>query len=204
MDWESMDLEALKEKFRNKAAVDIKDVNIAMRAVPFLVREVCRLEAELAEAEKRIAFLTPKVARNLPVEKSGSRGSVKWETRVDEKRNILYISLAGRFDYRSAKAATSHIMQVSQNLRQGFGFVADLNELDPNYDRKFIFHLRKVVYNLSLIGIGKVVCLLPPAVANMKAVFQEKSGSGGYHVFTAQTIHEAEEILRNAGKFLQT
>ncbi len=203
MDWESMDLKTLKEKYRNKASVNIKDVDIAMKAVPFLVREVCRLESELSEAEKRINFLTPKLARRHPLKKSGSLGDVRWETRVDEKKNILYMEMAGRFNYRSAKTATSHIMAVTPNLRPGFDLVVNLDELDHRYDRKFIFHLRKVIYNLNLIGIGKVVCILNPKVSPIKEIFGEKSQAGGYSLFTARTVHEAEGILENAGKYLQ-
>lgn len=198
-----MDLKTLKEKYRNKASVDIKDVDIAMKAVPFLVREVCRLESELSEAEKRINFLTPKMARRHPLKKSGRLGDVRWEARVDEKKNILYMEMAGRFNYRTAKAATSHFMAVTPNLRPEFDFVVNFHDLDHRYDMKFIFHLRKVIYNLNLIGIGRGVCILNPKVSPIKAIFEENSKARGYSLFTARTVQEAEEILENAGKYLQ-
>ena len=58
-----MDLAALKSKYRHKTAVDLKDFDTALSAVPFLVREVERLEGELAEREKRIAHLQSMLQR---------------------------------------------------------------------------------------------------------------------------------------------
>ena len=68
-----MDLAALKSKYRHKTAVDLKDFDTALSAVPFLVREVERLEIEVAEREKRITHLQTQLKGRTPVRPGGEK-----------------------------------------------------------------------------------------------------------------------------------
>lgn len=52
-----MDLQELKDRFRHKTKADLSDLDIALQAVPFLVRKVEALEAELSNYEKRVEHL---------------------------------------------------------------------------------------------------------------------------------------------------
>lgn len=60
-----LDIELLKNKFRHKAEADVKDINLAIKAAPFLVKEVIRLEEELELKEKMIERLKKKLSVNL-------------------------------------------------------------------------------------------------------------------------------------------
>ncbi len=198
-----MDLDELKSKYLNKAAVDIKDVHLAMKAVPFLLREVVKLENALEKAEKRIAFLTPDEAQRPPLKRKGDRPGGKWEVEVNEKENVLLFILAGKLDYATAKQATGHIMAVSGHLMADMDVVADLSGVETRFDRKFLFHLRKVFYNLKLIGIGRVVRIVNPKAPGLMKLFEEQALECPFRLYTARTVHEAEQILEHAGKFLK-
>jgi hypothetical protein len=198
-----MDLDALKAKFRHKTTVDLKDIDIALSAVPFLVREVERLERELGERDKRIAHMQSQLQRRIPLSKVGKRGSSEWETRVDEDANRLYIRLAGGFDYASAKAASNAILQVLPNIRKGFDVINDISGLGPEFPPKALFHLRKVMYNLKKTGAARVVRIAPKAPA-MTLLFDQAAQSAGFQVHTAGNLAEAEALLYRSSQFLKT
>ena len=114
-----MDIEEIKSRFLNKSVADVKDVDLALKAAPFLIRELVKLQEELALAEERIAYLSSKFKKQPPSNKSGKRGDAEWDIRLDEKRNRLYIVMNGIFDHRSGKSATQNINQVLENARKG-------------------------------------------------------------------------------------
>lgn len=198
-----MDLDELKLKYLKKAAVDIKDVHLAMKAVPLLLREVARLEEDLRKAEQRIVFLTPGVSERPPLKRSGERVGGKWEVSVNEKDNLLLFILAGKLDYATAKQATGHIMAVTGHLMKNMDVVADLSCVDTHFDRKFLFHLRKVFYNLKLIGIGRVVRVVNPDAPVLMKLFEEQALECPFRLYTARNVQEAEQILELAGKYLK-
>ena len=105
-----MELSELKKKFRHRSIVDIKDVEIAMKAVPFLVREIEKLEEKVAGYQKRLDHLSGLLQKKRPpMEKTGQKNKMKWEARVNEEENRLYINLSGELDYR---LLNSHPMQL--------------------------------------------------------------------------------------------
>ena len=198
-----MDLDALKAKFRHKTSVDLKDIDIALNAVPFLVREVERLEGELAERNKRIAHMQSQLKRRIPLSKVGKKGAAEWEARVDEDANRLYIRLAGGFDYASAKAASNAILQVLPNIRKGFDVINDISGLGPEFPPKALFHLRKVMYNLKKMGAARVVRIVPQGQALIR-LFDQAAQGAGFQVHTAASLAEAEALLDRSSRFLKT
>ena len=61
-----MDLNEIKEKFRHKTRADLQDVDLALRAVPVLVREIERLEKLLNESEKKYNHLSDLFGKKRP------------------------------------------------------------------------------------------------------------------------------------------
>jgi hypothetical protein len=197
-----MDLAALKSKYRHKTAVDLKDFDTALSAVPFLVREVERLEGELADREKRIAHLQSQLQRRTPLARVGKKGACQWETRVDEETNRLTIRLAGDFDYAGAKAASNAILQVLPNIRQDFDVINDISDLGPVFPPKAMFHLRKVLYSLKKSGAARVV-RVAPKTQTLILPFDQAAQEAGFKVLTAGSLAEAQALLEHSSRFLK-
>lgn len=195
-----MDLSDIKTRFRHRAKANLTDIDIVLEALPMLVREVERLESEVAEAEKRIAHLSRKQP---PLFKKGRKGAAKWDVRVDENKNRLYLYLSGRFDLNGAKLASNHIISISFNLREGFDLINDVTELTLTLDKKVIFHIRKVIYHLEQAGLRRSVRVVAPDNQNTSHLFAKMLPDGVISE-TAQSLEEAESMLENARRFLKS
>ncbi len=199
-----MNLDELKEKFKHKSSVDLKDIDIALKAVPFLIREVMQMEGQLKENEKRIAHLSDLINKKRPpLDKKGQKGDAKWETSVDEENNRLYIKLSGKFDYKSAKMASNSILTILPNLRDGFDVIDDISELDPEVSKRIMFHLKKVQYNLEQLKISRVIQIINPEVETLAGLFDAGAKEKGYQIYKVENIKDAESILQSGGKFLK-
>lgn len=199
-----MDINELKKKFRHKASADVKDVDIAMKAVPFLVREYERLENQIKEYEKRICHLSDLLNRKRPpLERKGEKGGARWETRVDEEKNRLYIKLSGKFSYKTAKMASNSILTIISNLRDGFDVIDDVSEMDPDVNKRLMFHLKKVKYNLEQLQIARVIRIINPESETLAGLFDAGAKEKGYQIFKVHTVEDAESILENVGRFLK-
>jgi hypothetical protein len=199
-----MDLEDLKNRFKSKMRADLKDIDIVLRATPFLCREICRVEEELAIAEKRIAFLTEQLNRKMPpMEKEGEREGCRWKAEIDAKHNMLVSFLSGEFDYRTAKIATNQILETIPHLQYDCNVVFDISGISSGSDKKLIFHLRKVVYQIRQIGIKRMALVTDPAMPAIGFVFEEYSEKDGYKVHKASSVEEAKNAILNVDRFLK-
>lgn len=198
-----MDLNLLKEKFRHKRKVELSDIDLALTAVPFLVREVDRLEAELESDKRRIAHLSSLLSKRPPASKTGKKGQGAWEVRVDEDKNRLYMSLSGFLNYQSAKEASNAIISVIANLRENADAVSDLREL-KGFDQRAVFHIRKIAYTLDYVGVKRVIQIMsddPQLATQLRKIY---SHEGEYKMSEAKSPEDAEAFLDSSRQFLKT
>lgn len=199
-----MDLEDLKARFKTKMRADLKDIDIVLKATPFLCREVCRLEEELEAYDKRIQFLTEQLSRRMPpMQKEGERKGCKWKAEVDGKHNTLTVFLSGEFDYRTAKVATNQIIETLPHLQHDCGIIFDVQGISPGSDKKLIFHLRKTMHHLRQIGIKRLIYIPNKDISPIGFVFEEYSEKDNFKVHTSPTVEEAREALMNVERFLK-
>ncbi len=199
-----MELNELKNKFRHRSSVDIKDVEIAMKAVPFLVREIEKMEDKIADYEKRLDHLSGLLKRKRPpLEKTGQKNNTRWEVRIDEDENRLYFHLAGELDYNAVKLASNGIITVLSNLREGYDVINDFTELQGPFKKRVIFHLRKLVYNFSQTGIANLVCIKTTDIKPITDIFQSGAKAEGFQAFEVSSLEEAKSTLQNVGRFLK-
>lgn len=199
-----MNIEELKAKFLQKSVADVKDIDVALRATPFLIREVVRLEAELKEAEERIKHLSSQSRKQPPTSRKGKKGDAEWEVTLDEKKNRVYFIMSGQFDHRSGKAATNQLNMVLENIRKNFDVVIDISHLSPDVSNRVNFHLRKAMYILQQMGVKSIVTVVD-SKANQSApsVFSERGKEATFKSSTAGSIRDADLALDNEGKFLK-
>jgi hypothetical protein len=197
-----MDIEALKNHFRHKRKADLSEIDLALKAVPFLVREIERLEKELQDAKDRIGQLNVLLNKRPALSREGSRGEGSWNVRVDEGKNRLYLTLSGHFDYQSGKVASNSIIAVLSNLRENADAVNDLREL-KGVDRRAMFHLRKIIYTLDYVGVRRIIRLLntdEELLNVLKAIYPKQAD---YQMSIAKSVEEADAILDSSRKFLK-
>lgn len=199
-----MDLNEIKNKFRNKARVDLQDVDIALRAVPILVREIDRLEEILREAEKKYDHIADLFGKKRPpLEREGKKGDSKWKVWIDETNNRLYVELAGAIDYRFSKQSSNGILSVIPNLREGYHVILDITTMSRFEDRRVLFQMRKLLYNLYNGGVGKVILVVNPETKEINGLFETAAKDMEMSVQTAESIEKAEAMIVNVGRFLK-
>lgn len=197
-----MDLKELKEKFRHKTKADLSDIDLALSAVPFLVRKVEALESELSVYEKRVLHLEQQVSRQRPFSYKGSRDGTDWHADLDDKKNRLLLVFSGAINHKTAKLASNSIYPVFSNMRRGCNAIIDVSNL-VGFSNRVMFHFRKVLYTLDVMGAEKVIYILPPGDTDLAHTFRKASDSLGYQVFTAATVEEAEAIIEKSSHFLK-
>lgn len=199
-----MDLEDLKSRYKTKMRADLKDIDIVLKATPFLCREVCRLEEELEAQEKRIVFLTEQLSRRMPpMQKEGERKGCRWKAEVDVKHNMLIVVLSGELDYRTAKVATNQMIETLPHLQKDCGIIFDVKDISSGSDKKLIFHLRKTMHHLRQIGIKRLIYIPSKDMPAVGFVFEEFSEKDGYKVHKSKSVEEARDALINVERFLK-
>ena len=197
-----MNLQELKEKFRHKTKADLSDIDTTLQAVPFLVRTVEALEAELAECEKRFEHLSSKHIKQRSLSSKGQKDGAEWEIDLDEKKNRLFMRFSGEMNHRIAKFASNSMSPVLTNIRKGCNVINDVSTLS-GINNRVMFHFRKILYTLDMMGVEKVIHVPPPGDAGVLKAFRDASSSLGYQVLTAQSTEEAESVLERSSRFLK-
>jgi len=198
-----MDLATIKEKFKHKTTVDLKDIDIALRAVPILIKELARLESKLEESKKRIEHLASLTKKRPPLEKNGKRGDTSWESKVDEEQNRLYIKFIGKYDYKTAKFASNGIITILPNLRDAFDVVINILEMNPTINKRTQFQMRKFLYHLERIGIARVICIGKSDTREISGLFIADLKVAGCQVNVVDSVEKAENILESVKSFLK-
>lgn len=197
-----MDIETLKKQYRHKRKLDYADIDTALKAVPFLVREIEKLEEEIKHQKERVAHLKSAMNKQPQLEKIGKKGKAQWAVRIDEEKNRLYMKLSGYFDYQSAKVASSHVTSVISNLRSEADAVNDLSEL-KGFDKRAVFHIRKVIHTLDYVGVKRVVRIAHPDSKISSVLDRLYQDEKSYVVSQAGSIKEADSILEKGRQFLK-
>lgn len=203
-----MDLEELKAKFQSKAVADLKDINLVLKATPFLVREVIRLEEALAESERRIQHLAGMLRRNPPTHRSGKKDQAAWKISIDERQNRLYIQLFGKIEKQSGKLISNAILSVMENLHSGFSVVVDLRKMVSDVDARTRFYFRKTAYAFSQVQAEPIVRVMEDS-QSMAFLFEDAedrcpSMQGAEDVHRVRTLEEADTLLDNLGRYLRS
>ncbi len=199
-----MDLDEIKAKFKHKTSVDIKDLDYALKAVPFMIHEIERLEGQEKELENRLQHYSSLMKKRPPLVKRGKRGGSSWEVRVDETTNRLYLSFSGTFDYRCGKSFSNCLVTVLPNLREDFDVVNDISKISGDYDKRSIFHIKKISFNLNQAKARRVVRVENLEFPEISEVFDIQIANSKVQMNTVATVEEAESVLGNVVKFLKT
>ena len=138
-----------------------------------------------------------------PLEKAGQKHKMKWEAHVNEEENRLYINLAGELDYSSVKLASNGILGLLPNMRENYDVVNDFSELKGPFQKRVIFHLRKLIYNFSQTGVAHVVSINTAETRPVADMFQSGAKTEGFQAFEAASLEEAKSTLQNLGRFLK-
>lgn len=198
-----MDLQELKDKFRHKTKADLSDIDLALQAVPFLVRKIEALETELSECEKRFNHLSSQLNRQRPLSSKGKKDGTEWEAVLDEKKNRLLLNFSGAINHSIAKFASNSIYPVLSNIRTGCNVISDISKL-TGVNNRVMFHFKKILYTLDIMGVDKIIYIPPSGDPLAFSAFRDVSISMGYQVITADSIEEAEAILEKSTQFLKT
>lgn len=201
-----MDLETLKAKFKDRSVADIKDINLALRATPFLVREVIRLEEALVDADRRIEHMGGLLRRSPPSEREGQKDEASWKIWTDERKNRLYIQLFGKLEKRSAKLISNAILSVMENLSPGFAVVLDVRKISSDIDSRTLFYFRKTAYAFALVRSHPIVRVMEEG-QKMAFLFEPQEGcppvSRVRDVLRVRSVEEADHLLDNLGRHLR-
>jgi hypothetical protein len=197
-----MNLQELKEKFRHKTKADLSDIDTALQAVPFLVRKIEALEAELSECEKRFEHLSSQHFKQRSLSSKGKKDGAEWEIDLDEKKNRLFMRFSGEMNQKVAKFASNSMSPVLSNIRKGCNVINDISSIS-GINNRIMFHFRKILYTLDMMGVEKVIHIPPPGDASVLKAFRDASDSLGYQVITAHSAEEAESILEKSSRFLK-
>jgi hypothetical protein len=197
-----MDLQELKDKFRHKTKADLSDIDIALQAVPFLVRKVETLEEELSTYEKRVEHLELQLNKRRPFSYKGKKNGTEWQADLDNKKNQLLMVFKGHIDHRTAKLATNSIHPIFTNMRRGCSAIIDVSALS-GFSNRVMFHFRKVLYTLDVMEAEKLIYIPPSGETSVANAFRNASENLGYKLFSAASIGEAESIIEKSAAFIK-
>ena len=192
------DIEDLKKKYRKRPRASIVDLERLQVMVPFLIREICRLEDELAKAHACIVALEKKRPPDL---RKGKLGKAQWDVAYDIKNNRMMIKLSGVFDYKSAKMASNAVISVLENVEKDFDLINDIRDLESITDMRTLFHLRKARYLMTQAGVNRIVRVEQAKETVIAAIFK-KHFQEGREILVVKSMEDAVAALENQGKYL--
>lgn len=199
-----MDLEQLKKDFSHKAEVDVKDIDVAIKAVPFLVKEVIKLEEELKAKNSLIEKLKKKVKKEPPKVLTGQRKGFAWLIKVDEESNILLFQFSGIADKGGAKICSNAIINMLDHLEPGFSVISDFRKLETSaISPRIIFYFRKVHYLFSRMNAKFVIRVVKDAKDEDPGFIDIPASGKELKVFTVTSIEEGKNIVKNLGRHLR-
>lgn len=153
--------------------ISVNGKHFTPKDISALVQRIEALEKELEEYKQWNEHLQSKVKKRT-LEKRGKKGKSAWEVKLDEKSNRMYLELSGRFTYPNARTATMHIMAVLSNSRRGFDIITDISNLYPSLEKRAIFHVKKMLYNMRYMGLKRAVLIGNPNAPQVSEAFENQ------------------------------
>ena len=170
-----------------------------MNEVDQLREKVKSLEQELNQYKEWNDHLQLQIKKRAPIERKGKTKTAKWEVRLDEKRNVFYIKLQGRFDYNTAKRVSHDIINILFQTRKGIILVNDISDKNLIVEPKASFHVRKMVYYFLKFGLKRVIRIVHPEYPQIFQFFNDQfskvSKEVSIPISIACSLKEAESII---------
>ena len=177
--------------------IKINGMNYTSEDIPALVQKIGKLEKTLEEYKQWNEHLQSRLKKRT-LEKGGKKGRAAWHVKLDEKANRIYLMLSGNFTYPTARTATMHILTVLNHARIGFDIITDISNLFPSLEKRAIFHVKKMLYNMRYLGLKRAVLIRNPKAPQVSEAFenQVKAIYGlSSMVPTFNDVAEAEKFL---------
>src|SRR5690349_19242184 len=113
--------------------------------------------------------------------------------RLEEKKNRLYVTLAGLMSDEEMKAAADQTIEQVKKLRKGFTILTDISKFRP-MTKQGVEEVKRVGLFCAANGMkatARVIGISPTAHQQFQRVAKEN----GYTAYTATSVDEAESML---------
>lgn len=117
-----------------------------------------------------------------------------YEVSIDRSRNRLYLTLEGVLDEETAEAHVEEMLEMAEELGPGFDMVNDISEFKP-MTQGATETIERGKRGLEARGVSAVVRVTGESVVGKMQFERVGDDDEGYHVATAETVEEAEELL---------
>ena len=202
-----MNLEELKKKFRHRAEIDVKDISIAIKAVPFLVKEVIRLEEQVAHRDRIIEKLGKKVRSQPLLETRSQKDQFSWHIKIYEDLNVIAITFAGEPNPAGARMCSNAIMHMSKNLDPGFSLISDFTKLNSDaVSKRILFYFKKVQYFFWKMEVQFVVSIVEDEKNKNISSFLDlpvRSKNKNFKILKVKSVKEGLNVIHNMGKYIK-
>ncbi len=197
-----MDLETIKNKFKLRSSVSVKNISAIMEAFPVLLKEINSFEIKLDRSQEIIKQLNKQVKNRPPLSVKGQKGDASWQSIYKEENNILYILFSGKLTYSVAKRSTNQVLSILPNLRKKFDIIVDVSHIKA-CDPKSFFHIKKLIYIFKSININRLALVPVKNKPELLAMFEKVLKEAGIIFFVVKDIKDGENTLKNLSSFLK-
>jgi hypothetical protein len=121
-----------------------------------------------------------------------------YDVTVDTDRNRMYMTFEGMLDEEQAEAALAEVEAALSDLEPGFGLVNDISEFRP-VSQAVTDRIEDGKQLLVERGATAAVRVTGESVIGKMQFERVGGGAESYHVATAETVEEAEELLAEFG-----
>jgi len=119
-----------------------------------------------------------------------------YEITIDESTNRLYMRLEGMLDEETARNVVEEIDEGTAKLDEGFDIVNDISEFKPmSQDAADEIDRGKAI--AAQRGANATVRVTGESVIGKMQFERHGQGEETYHVATAESVEEAEDLLED-------
>ncbi len=197
-----MDLETIKNKFKLRSSVSVKNISAIMEAFPVLLKEINSFEIKLDRSQEIIKQLNKQIKNRPPLSVKGQKDGASWQSIYKEENNILYILFSGKLTYSVAKRSTNQVLSILPNLRKKFDIIVDVSHMKA-CDPKSFFHIKKLIYIFKSININRLALVPVKNKPELLAMFEKMLKEAGIIFFVVKDIKDGENTLKNLSSFLK-